>query len=229
MRNTRKIYTLALIALTSLFMFSAVASADPCLVVYPTTPAEYHYDVNEYYTVSFGHPLYDPFFDRGGQVLIDINTNEIALNIYQIPYLTGFKVSTNGEEGYFFVGSNFELVIDGFSNGPTTFENILLVFEPDPGECATSITVDGSSVANNVYPIGDLEVNTPTPYGNNYSDTVTHYVTWLGCYGVRMWAFADENYNGVRDGGECFTAFSHDSTVPVETASWGVIKNLYQD
>lgn len=229
MNTARIMFLSASLVFAGLFIFPGTVLADPCLVVYPTTPAEYHYDVNEYYTVTYGHPLYDPMFDRGGEVLIDINTDEIAFEIYQIPNLTGFKVSTNGEEGYFFVGSNFDLIIDGFTNSPTTYENILLVFETDPVGCGPSIKVDGNPVTGNTYPLGDLVVSTPTPYGNNYSDTITSYITWLGCYGVRMWAFADENYNGVRDGGECFTAFSHDSTLPVETASWGVIKNLYQD
>jgi hypothetical protein len=79
------------------------------------------------------------------------------------------------------------------------------------------------------YPIGDLVVSTPTPWGNNYSDTVTLSVLWQNCYGVRIYAFSDENYNLVRDGGECFSAYSHDTTVPAEEGTWGVIKSLYSD
>jgi hypothetical protein len=30
-----------------------------------------------------------------------------------------------------------------------------------------------------------------------------------------------------RDGGECFTAFSHDVTVPVESATWGRIRSMF--
>ncbi|MBP2681765.1 MAG: hypothetical protein H6Q78_1628, partial [Candidatus Krumholzibacteriota bacterium] len=39
----------------------------------------------------------------------------------------------------------------------------------------------------------------------------------------------DENYNLVRDGGECFSAFSHDTTVPVEETTWGGIKEIYSE
>jgi len=214
--------------LLGLLVVPAAVVADPCLIVYPTVPAVYHYDTSEYYTVSLGHPLYDPMYDRGGAVLIEANTNEIAYNIYQIPYLIGFQVSTGGKDGYFFIGPSFDLIIDGFNNGPTTYENIVLAFEPDPGACNVSITVDGSPVIGDNHPIGDLVVSTPTPTGRNYSDTITKHIKWGGCYGVRIWAFADENYNGVRDGGECFTAFSHDSTVPTRDASWGAVKSLYR-
>lgn len=212
-----------------LLLVPALSRADRCLVVYPVSPSEYHYDMNEYYTVSMGDPLYDPAYDRGGEVLIDINNNEIAYDIYQAPTLVGFKPSSNGQDGYFTVGNQFDLVIDGFNNEPTVYENIILVFEPDPSFCTPSMTVDGDPVSGFTYPVGDLAVSTPTPNGNNYSDTMTKALYWAGCYGVRIWAYADENYNGIKDGGECFTAFSHDITVPADEITWGGIKILYQE
>jgi hypothetical protein len=113
--------------------------------------------------------------------------------------------------------------------------NILLVFDKvDPSSCQPTITVDGNPVlyASGLgwyYPIGDLVVSTPTPWGNNYSDTMTLDVSWLHCYGLRIYAFSDENYNLVRDGEECFSAFSHDTTVPAEDSTWGAIKAIYSD
>ncbi|HSG29304.1 MAG TPA: hypothetical protein VLA34_12555, partial [Candidatus Krumholzibacterium sp.] len=83
----------------------------------------------------------------------------------------------------------------------------------------------GQYVVGGTYAIGDIVVSTPTPFGNNYSDVEVFDVSWRGCYGVHIWAFSDENYNGIPDGGECFTAFSHDMVVPVEASSWGVIKS----
>ncbi len=59
--------------------------ADPCLVVYSDGPCVYHYDPSEYYTVGPGDPLYDPMYDRGGQVLLEVGTNMIDLSIYQAP------------------------------------------------------------------------------------------------------------------------------------------------
>jgi hypothetical protein len=163
-------------------------------------------------------------------VLLTIATNTIDLSIYQAPNITGFQPSTPGDEGYFTIGYSFDLIIDGWSNEPRTYYNIQLVFDPDPSDCAPDIQVDGDAVAGPpyVYPIGDLTVSTPTPYGNNYSDTITKLIHWAGCYGIRIWAYADENYNGVHDGTECFTAFSHDTTVPSETSTWGGIKALFQ-
>jgi hypothetical protein len=210
------------------------ANADPCLVVYPDGVCSYHYDANEYYTVTAGDPLYDPVYDRNGEVLIEVGTNEIDLSIYQAPGLASFEPSTDGEEGYFLIGTDFNLVVDGWSNIPTTYENILLVFVPDPAYCTPVITVDGNAVLTDpllgqYYPVGDLVVTTPTPDGNNYSDTMTYAIHWEACSGVRVWAFADEDHNLNRDGGECFSAFSHDVTVPVEDTTWGHIKSLYGD
>ncbi|MBN1163161.1 MAG: hypothetical protein JXB45_01145 [Candidatus Krumholzibacteriota bacterium] len=203
--------------------------ADPCLVVYPQGPCQYHYDVNEYYTVRPGEPYYDPEFDRGGEVLLELGSNEIDLSIYQAPQLTGFEPSTGGNEGYFFFGTVFDLIVDGYANEPTTFVNVLLIFDGIiPSSCVPDITVEGEEVTGFIYEMGDLVVSTPTPYGNNYSDTVTLNIEWRGCFGVHLWAFADENYNGQRDGGECFTAFSHDTMVPADESTWGAIKAQFE-
>lgn len=221
-----------MLAVLACVLVPAVVLADPCLIVYPDGPTEYHYDPAEYYTVMPGDPLYDPAYDRGGEVLIDINTNEIAYNIYQAPGLTGFVMDSE-DQGYFLIGNHFDLIVDGFSNTPTTFVNIILVFDRfEPEFCTPMITVDGNPVLFDpglgwYWPIGDLEVVTPTADGNNFSDTVMHLIDWSGCAGLRIWAFADENFNLVHDGGECFSAFSHDLTVPVDEKTWGAIKHLY--
>lgn len=209
--------------------FCRLAAADPCLVVYPTGTCTYHYDPTEYYTVGPGHPLYDPAYDRGGEILLEVGTDEVDLGIYQATGLIGFVPSTNGEDGFFFDGTSFQLIIDGFSNAPTTYSDILVVFDRvEPEGCAPTIRVQGSILSGNVYHAGDLVVQTPTPDGNNYSDVMTLYVRMTGCTGVHIWAFSDEDHDGVRDGPECFTAFSHDVVVPVEHSSWGRVKALYR-
>lgn len=210
-----------------LALLTSAAFADPCLVVYPTGPCVYHYDTAEYYEVGPADPLYDPAYDRGGSVLLEMGTDEIDESIYQAPGLEGFEPSTGGDDGYFFTGTDFDLVVDGFGNTPTTYVNVLVVFDDAvPEGCEPEIEIFGTPLEGNVYPLGDIEVTTPTASGNNYSDMVTLDVEWRGCYGVHIWAFSDENYNGVWDGGECFTAFSHDSMVPVEPSTWGAIKSL---
>jgi hypothetical protein len=209
-------------------------SADPCLVVYPSGPCVYHYESAEYYTVGPADPLYDPIYDRGGLVLLDINTNEVDLSIYQAPNLVGFVLDEENQ-GYYAVGNSIDLVVDGFSNMPTTYVNILLVFDMfEPTWCTPTITVDGNPVLYDAslgfyWPIGDLVVATPTADGNNYSDTVTHLVEWGICTGLRVWAFADADFSLSHDGGECFSAFSHDLTVPTQEKTWGAIKSLYED
>ncbi len=218
--------------LAALFVLSltSTAIADPCLVVYPTGPCMYHYDITEYYTVGPGDMYYDAEYDRGGYVLLEVGTNEIDHSIYQAPGLMGFVVSTDGNDGYVFLDTEFDLVLDGFSNTPMTYVNIIVVFDKFvPEGCVPDIMVNGMPVTGNMYSAGDLVVTTPTPDGNNYSDTMTLYVQWHGCYGLHIWAFADENYNGIRDGGECFTAFSHDSTIPTENSTWGSIKSMFEE
>ena len=224
---------LAALCVVAIALFALPVLADPCLTVYPTANCVYHYDVNEYYTVGPGDPLYDPMYDLNGEVLIDLLTMEIAYNIYQAPGLIGFMQSTGGKEGYFFTGHDFDLVIDGFNNAPITYVNILIVFEPDPDWCTPAITVDGNPALYDpglgwYYPIGDLVVSTPTGEGGNYSDTVTHAITFDLCTGLTMWAFADEDFDLMWTDSECFSAFSHDATVPVDETTWGGIKIRYE-
>ena len=205
-----------------------LAHADPCLVVYPSGPCMYHYDPAEYYTVGPGDPLYNPLWDRGGKVLLEIGSNEIDYSIYQAPDLLGFQMSTGGNDGFVFIGTEFDLILDGFSPAPTTYVNIIVIFDRvDPSGCVPRIWVDGVQLTEMSCNAGSLVISTPT-YGNNYSDTKSSHIKWEGCYGVHIWAFNDENYNGRKDGGECFTAYSHDLTIPVEDSSWGAIKSLYR-
>ncbi len=204
------------------------ANPDPCLMVYPDIACTYYYDVTEYYTVGPGHQLYNPMYDRGGEVLLEIGNNSVDESIYQPPNLIGFEPSIDGNDGFYFTGTGFGLIIDGYSNTPTTFVNILVVFDKFiPADCIPNITVNGDPLDGSVYEAGDLEVSTPTPSGRNYSDTMTIEIGWWGqCYGIHIWAFSDGNYNGILDGSECFTAFSHDAMVPVEGSTWGKIKAL---
>ncbi|MEJ2721108.1 MAG: hypothetical protein P8181_08185, partial [bacterium] len=171
---------------------------------------------------------------RGGEVLIDINTNQIALDVYQPPNLMGFVMDSENQ-GYFTIGTELSLIVDGYNNEPITYTNILLVFDRiEPAWCEPDIWIDGSPVMYDeglgwYYPIGSLDVSTPVPHGNSYSDTVTHLLDWEVCYGMRIYAFSDENHNLIRDGGECFSAFSHDTTVPVKESTWGAVKARYDN
>jgi hypothetical protein len=226
-----------LVVFLGMLMIPGVVLADACLMAYPTGLCEYHYSSLDKYTVGPGHPLYDPLFDLGGVVLIKIDPIDgdgIALDVYQAPGLTGF-VLDEVDQGYFAFGVDYDLVIDGYSNVATTYTNILLVFDGiEPDGCTPLITVDGQPALFDAglgyyYPIGDLVVETPTPVGNAFSDTVILTIGLQACTGVRVWAFSDSNSNLMHDlPGECFTAFSHDVTVPVQETTWGAIKSLYQ-
>lgn len=204
------------------------ATPDPCLVAYPGGPCVYYYDPAIYYTAGPGDSLYDPVYDRGGMVLLRIGTNDVDLSIYQAPGLAGF-VASPADQGFYFEGTSFQLILDGFSHVPTTYTNVLVVFDRTmPTGCSPVIHANGSLLNGTVYPAGDLVVQTPTPEGNNYSDVITLAVSAVGCYGVHVWAFSDENYSGAKEDGECFTAFSHDVCIPVREATWGKVKSLYR-
>lgn len=219
----------AFVGVVSAFLLLAGGAlrADPCLVVYSSGPCTYHYDPVEYYTVVPGDPLYDPLYDRGGKVLLEVGSKEIDLSIYQAPQLTGFVATYDGNEGYFIDETDFTLIIDGFSNSPTTYPNILVIFDKfEPTGCPPEIYANGTLVTGGTYGAGDLVVSTPC--GSHYSDMKTVSISWRGCVGLRIWAFADADYDGKRDGGECFTAFSHDLTIPVQDRTWGSIKELFR-
>ena len=202
---------------------------DPCLVVYPGGPCVYCYDPMEYYTAGPGEAGYDPVYARGGLVLLERGSGEIDHSIYQAPMIEWFQPSLEGNDGYVFLTPDVELIVDGFHNTPIIYRNIIVVFDRfTPSGCTPTITVDGVPIAGTQYPAGDLTVSTPTARGNNYSDTFTLRIDWTSCAGIRIWAFADEDYDGVKDGGECFTAYSHDASIPVESSTWGGIKNLYR-
>ena len=213
-----------------LLALSSGLRADPCLIVYPDGPCTYHYDPAYYYTVGPGDPLYNPLYDRGGEMLLMVGTNYLDLSIYQAPNLIAFVPAYDANAGYFFDGNDFTLVIDGFSHTPTTYLNILVMFDRfNPSGCTPQISVNGTPITGNSFSAGDLVVSTPTPYGNNYSDTKTVDISWDGCLGMRIWAFADVDYDGMQGVGECFTAFTHDLTaVPVEETTWGSIKELFK-
>ncbi len=202
--------------------------AGPCLIVYPANDCIYMYDPNLYYTVGPGHPLYDPENARNGEVIYRTETNEIDYSIYQAPNLTGFMPSIDGMKGYFFSGMSFTLILDSFSGEQEIYKNVKLVFgfKDNRINCRPTVLVNEICLDNLVYSVGDIVVSKTNEQGNNYSETMTFSVTWYGCYSMYVWAYADENYNGEKDGCECGTAFSYDITISTEDTSWGAIKML---
>ncbi|MDD4857467.1 MAG: hypothetical protein PHD74_05090 [Candidatus Krumholzibacteria bacterium] len=218
---------------------------DPCLLVYPTYWTTYHYNPTQYYTVKAGDPGYNATYDRGGDVLIadmQQGPDRIAYEIYRAPNLAGFQ-KASGYTGYYFTGTSFDIVIDGWSNFPATREDLTLIFEPIPSGCTPTIIVDGASVTGPPYTvsIGDLVVSTPvvTPSRTYYSNTMTKSVSWSGCIGLYIYAFEDCDHDRhwlacgecEEEDNCCFRCHqlcASGAVVPVENETWGSIKSLFK-
>ena len=121
---TRTAVALLVVLLGSIINTADVAACgnfcDPCLLVYPTSRTVYHYNPCRYYVVTAGHPLYDPAYDIGGEVLIMnrlLLPDRIAYEVYQAPNLTGFRVAVGEYTGFYYTGRSFDLVVDGFCKG----------------------------------------------------------------------------------------------------------------
>jgi hypothetical protein len=234
-----------LIVLVSGFLLVADAEAcgggcDPCLLVYSTDLSIYKYNSSKYYVVTSSHPLYDPEYDRGGEVLIRnfwFLPDRIATAVYQAPLLAGFEQAVNENTGYWFTGRLFDLVVDGFSRNPRVYYDVVLSIEPILQNCTPVIFVDGVLIEGPPYVIelGDLHVTTPD--GDYYSDSFVMEVTYQGCMGLYMTAFEDCDHNkgwdpcpdnGDDDEWPCHRFCSDGATVPVEASTWGAIKAMYE-
>ncbi len=230
---SRALFSTLFLTVTILAFAPSAGVADPCLMVYPGDGTiMYHYESAEYYVVGPGDSLYEASYDRAGWVLIDVNTGVIAYEVYQASGLAGFQLDEM-HQGYFIMASDFTVTVDGFNGAPTTYVNVLMVFDlVEPEGCDPTITIGGNAVSYDMtlgwyYPIGDFVVSTMQP-DSTYSDTQNYAFSWTGCQSIRIWAYSDEDFDLNHDGGECFSAFSHDLTVPTEVHTWGRVKSMYR-
>jgi hypothetical protein len=207
---------------------SGAAAAEPSYLIYPNAPAVFHYDTGRYELVATGNPKFDPRYAIGNQMLWDRVAGRVPVEVYRAPQLVGFEPSAYGRNEFVVYRNDFELVIDGFSEGPHTVGNLCLRFWPvvgGPG--ALAVSLGGQFVDRLTVRVPSLEVSTPVD-DQFYSDTQTHALAWMGSTAIRIIAFSDKDGNRAFDGTPLFAVVARDATVPVSRATWGGIKSLYR-
>lgn len=207
-----------------LMVLASVVSADICLIVYPQEPCVYHYKASRYYTVGPGHELYDPEYDRGGEVLIEEETGQIPLEIYR-GNIVGFEATSGSHYGFEITSSPCHLVVEALSDEPAVYENITLAFLFLPDGCHPDVTINGTVVPNKRHLLGDLLVNQDE--GDGYSGQIDVEMTFYGCTGANIWAFADEDGDLQQDSEECTSSYLYHIFLPTEEVSWSAVKSFY--
>jgi len=206
---------------------AASAWAEPSLLVYPSQPAEFHYNPAEYKVITPLQPSYDPNFDVGGFMLWNKVENRIPFEVYRAPNITAFKPSRHGMNEFVLLINHFTLVIDGYFEYPRQLPELMIRFTPDPPHESALIFINSEPVDYLIQTIPGMDVYTPTPEGN-YSNTRTASVKWSASGGLRISVFGDKNGNGVYDdGAPKWSIYCVDNTVPVRKTTWGGIKAIY--
>jgi hypothetical protein len=218
---------IVLVALLSIVVAVRAAGAEPSYLVYPSSPAVFHYDTSRFELVTPGDPRFDPQYQIGNQMLWDRMGGRVAFEIYRAPLLTGFEPSFGGLNEFVTVGNVFDVIVDGFGMSPRTIGSLCLRFWPESNS-PVSLTVDGQPVTRLSLPLPMMEVTTPLGSGY-YGDTRVHSFNWVGSRTIRIIAFSDKNANGAFDGTPLYTIVAHDVAVPVESRSLGAVKALYRD
>jgi hypothetical protein len=232
MRSTTKGIVLQLVVCCATFVAlwgisAAPACAEPSLLVYPSQPAEFHYNPAEYELISPADPAYDSNYDVGGYMLWNKVEERIPYEVYRAPAITVFKPSSNGLNEFVMLVNHFTLVIDGYFEYPRQLPELLIRFTPDPPHASALIILNSQPIDYLVTSLPGFDVHTPTPEGN-YSDTEKVSIGWSASAGLRISVFGDKNGNGIYDGGvPKWSVYVVDNTVPVRESTWGEIKAIY--
>jgi len=223
MKGTKKGIVLGLLLA---ILQGGVASAEPSYLIYPSSPTVFRYDASRFELITTGSPNFNSSFAVGSQMLWDRVDNRIPVEIYHAPRLVGFEPAPGGISEFVTYEHEFDIILDGFGDGPRTLGNLYFRFLPEPARSHTMVTVDGLTTDRLTIPLPALEVRTPVDGG--YGDTRAHPVSWLGASEVRIIAFSDKNADGVFDGTPLYGIVSHYAPVAVAPATWGSIKALYR-
>ena len=225
--SVRNFLVFAVIGVAVVCAYPALAG-EPNVLSYPSTTVVFRYDPGRYELLQPGDPQFQPPYAIGNQMLWDKVDQRIPTEIYRAPSLVGFEPCPEWTSEYVTLRNEFDLTVDGFSTAPRFLGNLMMRFVPQPATAISVITVDGVPIEGFLFPLGNLDVNTPVSDG--YSDTIVRRITWTGALSIRIVVFADRNLNGVYDDGPpLYTVRAQDNPIPVEETSWGRVKALYAE
>ncbi len=222
-----KLFICSVVVSAQLCLATALACAEPLLLVYPNKPTEFRYKPAEYELVTPGDQRYDPDFDIGGVVLWDKIEERIAYEVYRAPNITRFQTSSSGMNEFVLMVNEFTLIVDGYCEYPRQLNELYIRFFPDPPHSSALVILKGEPIDYLIMPIPGINVQTPTPEGC-YSDTRDIHVAWSAAVGLRVTVYGDKNGNRIYDGGvPKWSIYVMDNTVPVQETTWGAIKAMY--
>jgi len=222
-----KLFICSVAVSAQLCLATALACAEPLLLVYPNKPAEFRYNPAEYELVTPGDPRFDTDFDIGGVMLWDKIEERIAYEVYRAPNITSFQTSSSGMNEFVLLVNEFTLIVDGYCEYPRQLNELYIRFFPDPPHSSALVILKGEPIDYLIMPIPGINVQTPTPEGC-YSDTRNFHVAWSAAVGLRVTVYGDKNGNRIYDGGvPKWSIYVMDNTVPVQETTWGAIKALY--
>jgi hypothetical protein len=208
-------------------VLSGRAQAEPSYLLYPSTPAVFHYDASRYEIVTSGHPKYDASFAIANVMLWDRIEQRVPVEIYRAPFLTGFEMSTAGRNEFVTYGNDFDVIVDGFNDSPRIMGNLCLRFWPESTAPYVQVFVDGVSIPSLTIGLSALTVSTAIP-GGFYADVDAHTVSWAGSPGLEIIAFSDKDGNSAFEGTASYRIRALSASVPVQETTWGSVKALFR-
>lgn len=201
--------------------------AEPLLLIYPSSPTLFRYDPARYREVNPDDPKFDIDRTRGGKMLWDMVENRVPTEIYHAPQLYGFEESPDGINEFITMTNRFDLIIDGFHDGPRQLNNLYIRFIPDLPYSDVCIYVGDDLLDRLIHPIPGFDVTTHVGNGY-YSNTQQYHIIWSLAVGMRISVYSDKNGNLVYDdGAPRFSIRVLDNSIPVKEKTWGGIKALY--
>ncbi len=219
----------ALCGAFGLLLCSSVSEAEPSLLVYPSTPCVFRFDPGRYEVVSVAELPADAQIDGVNSVTLwDKFEQRVPVEVYRAPNLIGFEPSADGRSEFVTVINQFVFNVDGFAEHPRQLHNLYMRIVVEPSWARADVTIDGVPVTDYIVPLQSLVVSTQLENGY-YSDKFTHWISWRGAIGLRLFVYSDKDGDKVLDGEPLFCVYSQDNTIPVVESSWGRVKALYQD
>lgn len=215
------------LALGLVLIQAGSAIAEPSYLIYPANvPTVFRYDIARYELISPDQAKFNPSYAVGNYMLWDRIEQRVPIEIYGAPQLMGFEPAVGTSE-FVTYSDDFDVIVDGFGQGPRTLGNLCLRFWPYSSQGSTEFSVDGVPTRSLTVPLASLEANTPVD-DRYYTGVTLHHVSWVGAVTTEILAFSDKDGDGAFQGTPAFRIVAKYSPVATESTSWGKVKSLYR-